>query len=204
MQIIYGTNNAAKIEFMKKVLLGLDIDILSFKDINFSGHIEENGIDPMENAKIKAIGYHKKIKRPVFSCDSGLFIKGLNEQEQPGVHVRRIDNQELTDEQMIEYYSSIAKRMGGRAFAQYRNAICLVVNEEKVYEYDSREIWSQEFMIADKPHKTRISGFPLDSISVNIQTGCYYLNESDGERYQQEIIHAKGFRLFFERVLKDL
>jgi 8-oxo-dGTP diphosphatase len=59
-------------------------------------------------------------------------------------------------------------------------------------------------MIADKPHKTRISGFPLDSISVNIQTGCYYLNESDGERYQQEIIHAKGFRLFFERVMKEL
>jgi len=46
-------------------------------------------------------------------------------------------------------------------------------------------------MIADKPHKTRISGFPLDSISVNIQTGCYYLDESDDERYQQEIIHAK-------------
>ncbi|NMB00902.1 MAG: hypothetical protein GX971_05190 [Firmicutes bacterium] len=52
------------------------------------------------------------------------------------IHVRRVNGTELTDEQMLNYYSGLAERFGGRVKAQYRNAICLVVNERQIYQVD--------------------------------------------------------------------
>lgn len=61
-----------------------------------------------------------------FSQDSGLYIEGLPKERQPGVHVRRVNGVNLTDEQMRKYYKKIAAELGGRCVAQYQNAICLV------------------------------------------------------------------------------
>lgn len=94
----------------------------------------------MENARIKARAYWKTVREqteldwPAFSCDSGLYIERLPEDEQPGVHVCPVNGKNLTDDEMIEYYAGLARRLCGRAPARCRNAICLVAIEREAYE----------------------------------------------------------------------
>lgn len=83
VDLLYGTSNSAKLQHMKEMLDGLNIKIHGLNDIGNPDvdQIFENGNNPLENAKIKAMAYYKVLKRPVFSCDSGLYIDGLDKEE---------------------------------------------------------------------------------------------------------------------------
>jgi len=79
MDLIYGTTNKAKIEFMKRRVEHLGIEILSLNDVGAPKmYIEEDGNSPIANAKIKALAYYDALKMPVFSCDSGLSDSGID------------------------------------------------------------------------------------------------------------------------------
>ncbi len=204
MEIVYGTTNPGKLNSMKKILASLEINILSLKDFNKDiPDVDESGNDPLENAKLKALAYYSVLKRPVFSCDSGLFIKGLEKNEQPGVHVRRVNGKTLSDEEMIEHYASIASQMGGHAIAKYKNGICLVLDENTIIAYDGDDISSEEFILTSSPHKNRVKGFPLNSLSVEINSGKFYMdieNNNDGSKSNYD----KGFIDFFKKALNTL
>lgn len=98
--LIYGTGNAGKLDLMRHYLSTLqEIRLLGLKDLPFCwGEIEECGKDPLENARQKALAYYRICGQPVFSQDSGLYIEGLPKERQPGVHVRRVNGVNLTDE----------------------------------------------------------------------------------------------------------
>ena len=199
MKILYGTGNIAKINSMKNMLRNLEIEIISLNDVNLKVEkIYENGNSPLENAKIKAFAYYKVWGKPVFSCDSALYIDRMDFCHQPGVHVRRINGGELNDEEMIKYYTELASKAGGEVKAKYKNAICLILDEKKVFEYDGNDI-AEEFIITSEPHKKRKRGFPLDSISKDIKTGKYYMDLSYYTESQKNMIN--GFRDFFIRSL---
>ncbi|GLC30391.1 non-canonical purine NTP pyrophosphatase [Clostridium omnivorum] len=200
MKLLYGTANPAKLKHMREMLQGLDIEIIGLKDVDIKvDSIDENGNNPLENAKIKAIAYYKAAKMPVFSCDTGLYIEGLYEKRQPGVHVRRVNGKTLNDEQMIEYYTSIASQLGGTAVAKYKNAICLVMDENSVYEYDGEDISSEKFLITTKVHKMRDKGFPLDSISIDIKTKKYFIDLKANSQDKDERNMAYSFKQFFKK-----
>ena len=122
LKLIYGTGNKGKLNLMREYLEGLDVVIegLDQVDISFE-EPEECGKDPLENARQKAEYYYSVFKRPVFSCDSGLYIEGLSDEEQPGVHVRNVNGRRLSDREMTEHYSEIAHRLGGKCKAKYVN-----------------------------------------------------------------------------------
>lgn len=205
IRLLYGTSNPAKLQHMKEILDGLNIEIQGLNDIgNLDiAPIDETGNSPLENAKLKAISYYNALKRPVFSCDSGLYIEGLEKEKQPGVHVRRVNGEKLNDNEMIDYYTNLATELGGIAKAKYKNAICLVIDEENIFEYNGEDIASEEFIITSKPHSKRINGFPLDSISIKIETGQYYMDIDKDNNCLDDYKMVKGFRKFFlENVLK--
>jgi 8-oxo-dGTP diphosphatase len=167
MRFLYGTANPAKLNSMRRMLLGLDIEIIGLNDIEINVEaVDESGINPLENARLKALTYYRTTKIPVFSCDSGLYIEGIESTQQPGVHVRRVQGKVMTDEEMIAYYTEVAAYLGGYAKARYKNAICLVMSDHEIYQYDGEDISSESFFLAATPHVKRIAGFPLDSISV--------------------------------------
>jgi XTP/dITP diphosphohydrolase len=205
LKLLYGTANLAKIQHMRDMLRGLDIEIIGLNDIELETQpIDESGNNPLENAKIKANAYYKAYKMPVFSCDSGLYIEkieDLENQKQPGVHVRRVSGKELNDEEMIEYYTSVASKLGGSARAKYKNAICLILNEECIFEYEGDDIGSETFMISSKSHEKRDTGFPLDSISVDIKSGKHYMDLKDCIDEDNDDCPGRGFRKFFSEVL---
>jgi 8-oxo-dGTP diphosphatase len=193
--LIYGTTNPAKLVSMRELLAGLPIDIIGLDQ--YKGKlpdIDESGNNPLENAKLKALAYYKAIGKPVFSCDSGLYIENIPDNEQPGVHIRRVAGKNLTDKEMTDYYAALARRFGGKVTAQYRNAICLVFNENNIHEYFGDDISSNSFLLTDTPHKKRATGFPLDCLSVDKESGLYYY---DLETLKSDVDAPNGFRRFF-------
>lgn len=204
LKLLYGTGNPAKLEAMRRRLSSLGIEVIGLKDIvnkiEAIPDVIEDGKNPLENARKKALAYHEAFGMPVFSCDSGLYIENIPEELQPGVHVRTVKGKYLSDEEMLEYYTGLAKKYGD-LIARYKNAICFVAEDGTVYEAMEESMESERFIITDKPHSICKKGFPLDSISVDIKTGKYYYDLDESELDQVAV--EDGFLDFFKRVLKS-
>lgn len=89
-EIIYGMTNPAKVAQVKDVLEPLGFQVKSLADFDKEVAVEENEETAEENARKKATAYAKVLDRSVLSMDVALYIKGLTEDQQPGLHVRRI------------------------------------------------------------------------------------------------------------------
>lgn len=175
MRVLYGTTNKGKLQAMEKSVRQLDIEIIGLNDLNCKlPLIEECGRTPLENAEIKARAYFEAFHMPVFSCDSGLYFDELTDEEQPGIHVRRVNGKELNDDEMIQHYSTLARKYGGKITGRYRNAIYFILDENHHYSSMDMSIATEPFVLVTKPHVKRVEGFPLDSLSIDIETGKYY------------------------------
>ena len=200
MKILYGTTNNGKLQAMKNAVKDLDIELIGLNDVGSDlPNINENGTTPLENAEIKARAYYEAFHMPVFSCDSGLYFDEVNEKEQPGIHVRRINGQELSDDEMIQYYASLAERYGGKITGRYRNAIYFILDENHHYSSMDMSIATEPFILVAEPHAKRVEGFPLDSLSVDIGSGKYYY---DLEVKDVSTSVDDGVRKFFMTILK--
>lgn len=176
IKLLYGTSNQAKITSMKHMLRNINVSLLNDEITLPNLEIDENGATPIENAKIKALAFYRELKVPVFSADTGLYFRNIADEYQPGVTVRRAKGKYMNDEEMIAYYADLAKIHGGEIIAYYQNAMCLVMSENEIYCYDGEDIHSEEFIITSQPHKIRTNGFPLDSLSIHIQSGKFYMD----------------------------
>lgn len=198
MKILYGTSNPAKLLSMRNLLNGLDIDLLSLNDMQgIIPNVPETGNIPLENAVLKAKAYYKAFNIPVFSCDSGLYFENLPDIS-PKVHVRNVNGKTLTDDEMIAHYSTLAEKHGDIT-ARYRNAICFILDDDHIYTDVSDDLCGNKFLITKTPHPKRIKGFPLDSLSKDINNGLYFYDSENSEKeVEQSFI---GFKRFFEEVL---
>ena len=199
MRLLYGTGNPAKLADAKKWLKGLDYEVLGLRDMEGEiPDVPEDGNTPLENARQKAFAYYKAFGIPVFSCDSGLYFDNVSEEDQPGVHVRTVKGRYLTDQEMQDYYAGLAVKYGDLT-ARYRNAICLVLDEHHSVELMDDSIASEPFLLTSKPHPRALNkGYPLDSLSVHIESGQYYY---DMDKSQVEQLAVRnGFRGFFEKL----
>ena len=134
LRLLYGTGNPGKLAAMRNRLKSLPIQLIGLNDLNREiPSVLETGTTALENARLKALAYYEAFRIPVFSCDSGLYFDDVPEEDQPGIHVRTIGGKYLTDEEMLEHYSALAKKYGNLT-ARYRNAICLVLDGEHRYE----------------------------------------------------------------------
>lgn len=201
MKLIYGTNNQSKVNHMNNMLENIDINVIGLKDINKDiNEPIEDGDTPLENAIIKAKSYYKQLKQPVYSTDSALYFEGVEKEDQPGVLIKRIHNQNLKGRDFTNYYASIAKKYGGKIKAYYKNAICLVMDEKTIHIFDGPSIHSEAFYIVDTPHPHHEEGFPLNALSVEITTGKYY---NDLKNYKSKGSMDQGFITFFTSILSS-
>ncbi len=204
MKLLFGTGNQAKLSTMRSRLEKIGIELIGLNDLRAEGkvipEVLEDGNTPLKNARLKALAYYEAFKMPVFSCDSGLYFDNVPDEVQPGVHVRNVNGKCLSDEEMMEYYAGLARKYGN-LIAQYRNAICFVMDEEHIYEAMDPSVYSEKFILTDKPHSViRKKGFPLDSMSIDMKTNKYYYDMTAEELEQFAV--EDGFLMFFEKVLK--
>lgn len=198
IRILYGTGNPAKLTHMREMLKDLPLMIDGLEGL--ASDAPEDGNTPLANARQKAMAYYRAFQRPVFSCDSGLYLNGVPGELNPGVHARRPRGRSLTDDEMIAYYSALAREYRPLE-ARYVNAICLVMGENACWEYDGEDIGSDPFLLTDKPHERRTPGWPLDSLSLSIEAGKYWFDLTEAQRLASHKDLRPGFTGFFRRAL---
>lgn len=123
---------------------------------------------------------------PVIAMDDTLFLEGVPSKLQPGMYVRRINGKRLTDEEMIKYYSALAKKYGieGKITARWIYGMAVIKDGT-----ESTYTWSKEdFYLVDTPSEKLTSGYPLNTISMNKKLGKYFtdLTESDKILIQED------------------
>ncbi len=177
-KVLFATTNPAKIKKYKKELEKRDVEVLTINDLNKNVKVEENGKDAIENAQLKAKAFYEVTGIATIGMDNSLFIAGIPEEKQPGTHVRRVGGRELTDEEMIEYYTNLTREYGGKLTAKWIFGL-VVYNEKGAKKYS----WSKEhFYFVDTPCKKRNPGYPLDSISILPENDKYFLELTDEEK----------------------
>lgn len=184
-KILFATENPSKAERFRKKLVEHNIEMITIKDIESKIDVEENGKNAIENALIKARAYANRVDIPVFAMDDNLYIEGIPDEKQPGMYVRRVNGKRLSDEEMIEHYSTLAHIYGkdGRLTCRWVYGMA-VVNKGKEVTYS----WSKDdFYIVDKPSDKVSPGYPLNTISINKKLNKYFtdLTEEDKTKLQE-------------------
>ena len=178
MKILFATTNPAKIKRYTSKLEEKGIEVLTLKDIDLNLKVEETGKNAIENAYLKAKAYYETTGIISIGMDNNLFIEELPEEKQPGTHVRRVNGKELTDEEMIEYYTNLVKENGGKLTAKWVYGM-VIYNGKESKEYS----WSKEhFYFVDKPCEKRTVGYPLDSISIMPGYNKYFVELTPEEK----------------------
>jgi len=86
-KVIFATGNAGKMNEIKMILSGLDIELLSMKDAGIEVDIVEDGTTFEENAIIKAKTIMELTGEITLADDSGLEVDYLNKE--PGIYSAR-------------------------------------------------------------------------------------------------------------------
>lgn len=86
-RIIFATNNEGKMDEIRDILSGMEIELLSLKDAGIDIDIKENGKTFEENAVIKAETVCKLTGEIVLADDSGLEVDYL--VKAPGIYSSR-------------------------------------------------------------------------------------------------------------------
>jgi len=86
MQLVFATNNAHKLEEVRKILPSV-FQVISLKELGCTDDIEEIGTTLEENSLVKAQYIWNRYHVDCFADDTGLEIEVLNNQ--PGVYTAR-------------------------------------------------------------------------------------------------------------------
>ncbi|MEY8542716.1 RdgB/HAM1 family non-canonical purine NTP pyrophosphatase [Dubosiella newyorkensis] len=181
-----ATSNAHKIEEFAE-MLGDEVTIKSFKDLEEPVDVVENGTSFQENARIKARALYNIVHEPVFADDSGLEVDAMDKA--PGIYSARFLGED-TDYTIKNQY--ILDQVEGKdRTARYVCAIAFIDQngEESVYEA------TIEGKIAPSPIGT--NGFGYDPIFYYPPFGTTLANVS--EQKKNQVSHrGKALREFLK------
>ncbi len=199
MKVLLGTTNPSKVKRFSTLLADCNIEFVTLKDLDIEDEPEETGNTPEENAICKA-RYYGQYFDLVICNDSGLYFEelSLKDKKQPGLNVRTpMGMNRLSDDEMIEYYSKLISELGGKVSAYYLDGIA-VYNKGNISSFmdDNMARKAGSFYMIDKVSPKRFEGWPLDSMSINKETGRYFVDGSDTEskeniiygEYEKEIV----------------
>ncbi len=177
MKLLYATSNYTKINNMKRILENTDIEIITPKDLSIFIEVEEDGITATDNAIKKAQAYYNVTNMPTIAADVSFYVDNLEAERQPGLYVRRVKGKVLTDEEMLNYYQSLATSIGGSTTAYYIKALAIIYNNK----LSTIELEDSKFILTDKASSNIHPGYPLDSLSIDIKTNKYYADMTKEE-----------------------
>jgi len=178
MKVLFATKNPAKIKRYVDKLKEKNIEVLTIKDLAIDLSPQETGKNALENAYIKAKTYYDATKITTIGIDDNLFMEKIPEEKQPGTHVRRVNGKELNDDEMIEYYSNLAKEYGGKITARWVYGM-VIYDGKETKEYT----WSKsDFYFVSEPSEKRNPGYPLNSISIMPECNKYFVDLTDEDK----------------------
>ncbi|MDO8452921.1 MAG: non-canonical purine NTP pyrophosphatase [bacterium] len=188
-EIVVGTTNEAKVKQIQGALANLDIQVSGVDRTKENlPEVEENGKTALENARKKALAYAKALGRTVLSMDNALYFDTLPAEDQPGLHVRRInkENPRPSDEELIEYYSSLIEKMGGETKGYWEFGICVATLDGQTRE---TTIISPRIFKSNPGAKVNPS-YPLESLQIDPESGKFIgeMSEEEQALFWQKVI----------------
>lgn len=180
-KVVFATGNQSKVLRFKKDLLERGIELLSLKDLDLKLDVEENGENALENALIKARACYQKIHMPTIGMDDTLYMEGVPLDKQPELNVRRVNGKRLSDDEMLEYYTSLVNEYGIDGKVNCKWVYGLAVINEKGEE--STYTWYKDnfYMVNVKSDKIN-PGYPLNSISKYKEIDKYFTDITDKDK----------------------
>lgn len=101
MKLIFATNNSGKLEEMKQILAGLEIEVISPAELGVNEEIAEDRDSFEENSAKKADYIAQKTGYSALADDSGLCIEALDGR--PGIYTARWAGEGATGEDLVNY-----------------------------------------------------------------------------------------------------
>lgn len=184
-KFLFATTNASKLTRFKNFVQDF-AEIVSPTDLNLPAiEVEENGSNEWENAKLKAQAYYQLAKIPTFALDTGLYIRDLSDDQQPGKDVKNSagvlpgDSKQIAFKKMTDYYINIAEKLGGTAEAYFEDVFCLYNGQDFHRNQAIRAI-----TITTKIFQEDLN-FPICSLYKVLQFDKYYheLNQQEMDQF---------------------
>lgn len=196
MELVFASNNINKLEQVK---LLLDNDkVVMPKDIGIEGFdVVEDGLTLKANAFKKASELYKLTKRKVFSDDTGLFVKALDNR--PGIYAHRYAGEDATDkDNRDKLLEELADKDCRDAY--FLTVICFIDEDGKDYYFEGR----LDGTIANK--ELGDGGFGYDKL--------FYVKKYDKSLAQMDInfknqishrgLAMKEFKKFLEEIYENI
>lgn len=205
-KILFATENPYKKIRFQSYFSQLNLRVLTPSDLGERFDVIEDGTTPGENAIKKAVAGYQLTGLPSFGVDYWFRIVGLPEDLQPGPFVRRIftdvtgQRKEATDEEMVKYYGSLIKSLGGMAKGLWTSSIALVINPQKIYT----EGFSRETILTSKKSPKMTPGEPLNSLQIDTETNKYFTDLTQEEWVMVQGNSEQMYIGFMKKHLQDL
>ncbi len=183
IKVLIATTNPGKIDRYTVLLgevakaLGEEIQAIKPQDLGLDDiKVKEDGTNEMENAIIKAQAFFEALRQDQkIAClagDSGTYLEGVEEHEQPGMYGRRItgagEHFSLDGDQvMIKFYQDLCHKYGGTIPGYYLEGHCLYFHEPFA-DTNRRDVTYTDKVVG---HVT--PGFPVMSMWKGAKTGKY-------------------------------
>lgn len=178
-KLTMGTTNAAKIDQLNDCLLPIGINVVGVKDKSVLPKVDEDGKTVSENAEKKAIAYSKALGERVISMDNALYIDGLPEEQQPGIHVRRINGVDTNDDdELLNHFQKLIASLGQTITGHWEFGICIADPDGRTWE---TVIISPRIFTSARSN-SMVPSYPLESIQIDPKTGKYISEMSETER----------------------
>lgn len=131
-KLIVASNNAHKIEEIKKILSKYDMKVISLKEAGIDIDIEETGTTFEENVHIKAEAIRKITKgEMVLADDSGLMVEALGGA--PGVYSARYSGEHCdykeNNKKLLRELQGVSEE---KRKAKFVSAIELIIDDEHI------------------------------------------------------------------------
>ena len=193
MKLIIASNNAHKIEEIKKILSGKFDQILSLKEASVTHETVEDGATFMENSLKKAREIVQITGCAALADDSGICAHALDGA--PGIYSARYAGENVTQSKDEANYRLLLKNLEDKddRSAHFTCAMSLVYP-------DGREVLAEGYMcgnIVDTPSGS--GGFGYDPIFVPDGKKCTVAELSDDEK--NAISHrANALKILLEKI----
>ncbi|GEM_PF-447533 len=188
-KILVGTRNEAKVSMIRDSFpKNLGVKFISLNDLDYEVDDSDliEGDDFRKNSKMKSKFYFEKTGIPTISIDQILWVEKWPKDNGYIVHIRKLAtmNDNATDEEVIKFIEEkFLPIIGSGSCANFHFAISYTDSDGTK---DFISIQKNAFFQKRKSDKFK-PGYPLDLFLVDEESGKYYTELSEDERYKESI-----------------